>query len=127
MCQLVENNRRFGTILSPASAGQAGLYLCVCARARARWSGHSHIINLMAGTEMVPETSVTFNQLTRITAREYGIIRHQLFTYTVTEIISANANCLSTLDISSTSECRILLIPCQCCHLAYRDVTCRLS
>jgi hypothetical protein len=54
----------------------------------------------MIRTNMVPETSVIFNQLTRLTAREDFINFHQLLTYTVAKIISGNANRLSTSDIS---------------------------
>jgi hypothetical protein len=64
---VLERNRRFGNHLRPSHR----TFEATC-----------HIRTLMMGTEMVPETSVSFyNQLTPLIAREYFIefSRHEKF------------------------------------------------
>jgi hypothetical protein len=64
-----------------------------------RWCG-SYITALMMGTEKVPETSVIFNQLTRLIAREDFInVSHR-------EIFRSykNISCFTALYIENTSD-----------------------
>jgi hypothetical protein len=64
----------YRTILSFVYKIFSGYKPCHLVRNQTRGrSGHSYIIALMMGTEMVSETSVIFYQLTQLIAREYFI------------------------------------------------------
>jgi hypothetical protein len=68
-----------------SEAHYSGGYLYICGMV---WT-HSHIITLMMGTQMVPETLVVFNELTQLIVQED--LRHE----SITSYINNTVYCYS--------------------------------